>query len=282
MFYFLSQTPSTTEEWLTIANGFWIRWNFPNCIGALDGKHVIIKKPAKTGSAYYNYKGSFSIVLMALADASYKFTYVNIGAKGFASDGGVFNLCQFNEKLENNELELPADRVLPDRERETPFVIVADDAFALQTHIMKPYSKRSLSLTERVYNYRLSRARRIIENVFGIASARFRCLRRTFALAPEKVTTVVSAVCVLHNFCMSRSKTVYAPASYVDSEVNGVFRPGNWRQDSPEGLTPLAQTTNANAPTEAKEIMREFTEFFVTQVGQVPWQYKMCGIPNPN
>lgn len=169
--------PQNENEWKKIAEEFLEKWNYPHCLGALDGKHINCKAPPKSGSAYFNYKGCFSIVLMALADSNYLFTYVNIGAKGSSSDGGVFNACTLNLKLMNNELHIPQDEPLPNRTLNVPYVIVADDAFAISKYIMKPYPKRNLTRLQRVYNYRLSRARRIIENTFGIASARFRVLR---------------------------------------------------------------------------------------------------------
>ena len=75
------------EDWKNIAAGFYLRWNFPNCLGALDGKHV--QAPAKNGSPYFNYKGTFSLNLMALVDANYKFTFINIGDYGSNADGSV-------------------------------------------------------------------------------------------------------------------------------------------------------------------------------------------------
>ena len=85
------QFPHTEEEWKAVAKGFQDRWNFPNCLGALDGKHIAIRPPRNSGSTFFNYKHSFSIVLMALVDADYKFIYCDVGCNGRVSDGGVFN-----------------------------------------------------------------------------------------------------------------------------------------------------------------------------------------------
>lgn len=176
-FYFIFQTPNTADGWESVAQKFNDLWQFPNCIGAVDGKHVVMAAPTNAGSTFYNYKGTHSIILMGIADAEYKLLYIDVGRNGRFSDGGVFNRCTFGQALDRNELGLPAPKPLPNRSMPVPYVLVADDAFALRENVLKPYSQRGLDMVQRVFNYRLSRARRIIENVFGIMSARFRVLQ---------------------------------------------------------------------------------------------------------
>lgn len=66
-----------TAEWRKIAAVFQ-KQAFPNCLGAMDGKHVVIEAPPSSGSVYYNYKGTFSIVLLAVVDARYCFRLVGL------------------------------------------------------------------------------------------------------------------------------------------------------------------------------------------------------------
>ncbi|KAK2578332.1 hypothetical protein KPH14_012633 [Odynerus spinipes] len=184
--------PRSSHEWIKIAEEFNSTWNFPHCLGALDGKHVVIQSPVHSGSEFINYKGTFSIVLLALVDADYNFIFVDCGCQGRISDGGVYRNTEFYQKICRNELDLPLPDRLSLKEDEMPYVFVADSAFALTVNIMKPYAENHNKETkERVFNYRLSRARRIVENVFGVMSAVFRVLRKPILLQPDKVTDIV-------------------------------------------------------------------------------------------
>ena len=135
------RTPSTEQEWLDIADGFQNRWNFNHAIGCVDGKHIHIVQPYKSGSFYYNYKGYYSIVLMAVANADYEFLYVDVGSEGKASDGGIFQQCSFWEYMSSsdNPLNIPQPKVIHGVGQPIPFFLLADDAFRLGPNLLKPY-----------------------------------------------------------------------------------------------------------------------------------------------
>jgi hypothetical protein len=132
----------TTEMWETISLRFEERWQFPHCIGALDGKHIMIKKRAKSGSSFFNYKQNFSAVLMATVDADYKFITVDVGSMGRFSDGSIFSSSVLANKLNEQTLQIPPPALLPIFEQPLPYVFVGDDAFTLSNNLMRPYQKK--------------------------------------------------------------------------------------------------------------------------------------------
>jgi hypothetical protein len=194
--------PTTEQEWKKIAKDFEVTWNFPHCLGALDGKHVVMQCPANTGSTFYNYKGTFSIVLMALVDANYNFIYAHVGCQGRISDGGVFNATPFSSLLYQDKLSIPNPEPLSGRIIPTPYVIVADEAFPLKENIMKPYPGSLQQSPRRIFNYRLSRARRVVENTFGLLCSVFRLFRKPLCLNVKNAEVVVTACIYLHNFLL--------------------------------------------------------------------------------
>ena len=103
---------SSEEEWISIAQESTVKWNFNNCIGAMDGKHVLIKPPANSGSQYFNYKHTSSIVLLAIVDADYKFIFADVGCNGRISDGGVLKNCSLYQALEDKALKIPKESPL--------------------------------------------------------------------------------------------------------------------------------------------------------------------------
>lgn len=152
----------------------------------MDGKHIAIRCPLKSGSNYYNYKQFYSIILLALVDADYKFKYIDCGCNGRVSDGGVFTNSTLFQTLESNTFHIPPGKPLPQRNTPVPFVIVRDEAFPLKSYSIKPYPSRNLDHNRRIFNYRLSRGRGIVENVFGILTCRFGVFKQAIPLEPEK------------------------------------------------------------------------------------------------
>lgn len=253
-------------EWLEISKLFNDRWQLPNCIGAIDGKHIQIVKPKHSGSTYINYKGFFSVVLMALVDADYQLLYVDVGAQGRISDGGVFSNCSLFSAMETGALKIPGPRPLPlDNELVLPFYIVGDDAFPLRTDLMKPFSKRNLTDEERVANYRLSRARRVSENAFGIMANVFRVLHTPICLSPKKVEKVVLAICALHNFLRQRARQ-----TYINPYVEGTYP-----HEAQTTLSPMESTSARNAASNAKDMRVSLTKYFMGP-GKVSWQNNSC------
>lgn len=149
-------------------------WQFDNCLGALDGKHILIKKPKNSGSYYFNYKGTFSVVLFAIVNANYEFLYVHTGTNGRVSDGGIWSETAIYKRLKANKLNIPRENELPGTNELLPYVFIGDEAFPLMNNLMKPYPQRGINHDQRIFNYRLCRARRVVENVFGILASRFR------------------------------------------------------------------------------------------------------------
>ena len=153
----------------------------------MDSKHVVIQAPARSGSLYDNYKGTFLLVLMVLVDTDYRFIYVDIGDYGSNSCSGIFKSSLFGQALVNGELNLPGPKALPNYPEGgvLPYCFVCDEAFPKD---------------EQIFNYRLSRAQRIVENGFGILVQRWRLFARRFHLCPDNAEEIVKACIVLHNY----------------------------------------------------------------------------------
>lgn len=246
------------------------------CIGALDGKRVLIAKPRNSGSDYYDYKGHFSLIMMALVDADYKFLYVDVGACGRASDGGVWDKCTLKTALENDSVNVPGVQNLPFSGRHCPYVIVGDDAFPLKTYLMKPYPGRDLTPERRIFNYRLSRARRTSENAFGILSSKFQIYKHAINTSPENVKDIVLATVALHNFLRTTSKETYSPQELLDrgNQRSGRVQHGQYGEEPQGGLERLHAVARGHTNA-AKEIRDTFRDYF-NQEGKVAWQDQMA------
>ena len=164
-------------------------------VGAIDGKHVVIEAPATSDTLYHNYKGTFSIVLLAVCDAKYNFTLVYVGQYVSNNNSGVLAQLKISSAFENNILNLPESEVLPGTNIDILFFLVRDEIFPLKPWLLHPYPRRLLQLLEMIYNYLHSRVRRVIENAFGILRARWRIFSQgEYSLCTLKVFVDVELV----------------------------------------------------------------------------------------
>ena len=267
----------TEEGWLEIASVFEKRWQYPHCLGAIDGKHVVMQPPAGAGSHFYNYKHTHSIILFAIAGPSYECIYADVGTNGRASDGGVWSKCSMLKGIENSEISLPSPMPLPYGTKSIPYVFVGDDAFPLKPYMMQPYPQTGLNEERRVYNYKHSRARRISENLFGIIANRWRVFRSVILLPQKTIETLILATLCVHNFLRRRrvTKNVYCPPGLaVRITSSGDVIPGDWRKNQPTDSLHALQVpaTGHNATIDAKRVRETLKDYFFNE-GAVEWQW---------
>ena len=149
-------------------------WNMPHTIGCIDGKHIRIECLKLSGTLYYNYKGFFSMVLLAISDANYCFTLFDLGQYGSNNDSGVLANPKMEQMFVDDLLHVPPDtKWQKDDLHDCPYFLLGDEIFPLKKLLMRPFPGKTADEKERIYNYRHSRARRVIENYFGILSSRF-------------------------------------------------------------------------------------------------------------
>ncbi|CAH1969203.1 unnamed protein product [Acanthoscelides obtectus] len=260
------QIPSSAEEWLEIEKGFSSK--FPRAIGAIDGKHIVLTWPQNSGSEYFNYKKSFSIVLMALVDSKYNFIFADIGGQGKISDGGIFRHTLLWEMISSNTLNLPASHPLPGSNVDIPYVFLSDGAFALHPNIMKPYpGNHDRDSPERMFNKKLSGSRVVVDNTFGILSSKFRIFKRPIELCSEKASVITMTCILLHNYLIksNTSSQMYSPQGTVDvyDDNDTLIQPGTWRIDNSstnatQNIPPIARRAAANA----RQVRDEFKNYF--------------------
>ncbi|KAK3926436.1 Protein ALP1-like, partial [Frankliniella fusca] len=263
-----------TEERLSDnMDGFWEKGQSPNCFGALDGKHCVMQDQPNAEGAWYKYKGTYSMVLLAICDSAYKFTSVNIGGHGRQHDAGIWRQSDLRDRLENGRLPLPPPRLPPGTQVATPPAIVGDGAFPLRPYLMTPFRQPQIvSGAEVIYNYRLSRARRTIENAFGILSARWRVLRQSFIASENTARAIIQACVVLHNHLVLNQENLPPHQHwYIPPNLDNI--PG-----MAENRLPPVRGEAADQLDNAQGIRQELVDFFLGPGNApCPWQWQHLG-----
>lgn len=172
---------------------------------------------------------------------------------------------------------LPRPKSLPNTNTPVPYVFLGDSAFAISKHILKPFPQKNLIHDKRIFNYRLSRARRVVENAFGILSSRFRLFKKPIMIDVKNIDVIILACCALHNFLSRKSKN-YITQNCVDREdfESATLRGGVWRQE--QTLLDVNQCNQSNTE-EGKTVRNIFKEYF-NGICSVDFQERMINVLN--
>lgn len=201
--------PNCLADYQRIAQGFFLKSQFPFTIGALDGTHIPICKPSLDPASYRNYKGFESLHIMTMCDHKTKILYHNVGMPGKNHDSYVFKRSTLPDKLKSIPIQYHA---------------IADPAYPLMLQLLKRYPGEALPISHEHYNYRQSRCRMIIESFYGRLKGRFRCLLKPLGFYDlEFVCNIIVACLCLHNILVEKNDDNY-PGMCEDEEYKNLMR----------------------------------------------------------
>ena len=183
---------------------------FPCSWAAIDGCHIPLKCPTgglQANKEYHNFKNFYSVVLMGMVDARRRFVWVSYGFPGNSHDSIIFQSTSLWSKITGGQ-------TIPDIGKDVegvkvPPLMLGDSAFPFQSWLMKPYTSAVLTPSQQYFNYRLSRARMVIEEAYGELKGKWRgVLQRKCESAQEEVRDNTLACIALHNICIEQGETL--------------------------------------------------------------------------
>ena len=195
--------PTTLEKLKDTMASFDELWQFPCAFGAVDGCHLPITCPKgglESAKEYHNFKNFYSIVILAIVDAKYRFTWASSGYPGNSHDAIIFQSTDLFCKIVD-ESYIPA-YFKKDGEVNIYPCLLGDSAFPFLPWLMKPYSNAVITKEQRYFTYRLSRARLVAEGAFGQLKGRWRILLRKCECQTHTLKLMSLACVTLHNICI--------------------------------------------------------------------------------
>ena len=171
-----------------------------------DGSHIPTAAPELNHTDYYNRKGWHSMILQGVVDHDYLFRDICVGWPGSVHDARVFASSSIVKRIKEGLLS--AGQSISYLGCQIPAFLIGDSAYPLQTWLMKPFANTGILTREQQhFNYRLSRARMVVENTFGRLKARWRRLQKRNDMSIEHIPCIISACCILHNVCEIHGET---------------------------------------------------------------------------
>jgi hypothetical protein len=209
----------------------------------------------------YNYKQYFSILLQAVVDADCRIIAVDIGAEGRLCDSANVRSSSLFRMFESGCLNIPPEREIPGTNIKIPFVLVGDGGYPLLNYLMRPFGQGNADDMKRVYNYRLSRARRSVECTFGIMASQWRILQKAIQTNMDTAISTTNAVYILHNFLMIRERP---QLPQEERDLN--FQSGMYDSCAQNSRRP--QYRFAKRALQTRDILLNY----FNGIGSVPWQ----------
>ena len=200
--------PLTEEDVSQKVQGFYNSFNFPQCIGAIDGTHIEIKQPKTNSTDYINRKSRYSLNVQACCDYNYCFMDVVVKWPGCVHDARVFANSKLNVMLKDETIP-PCRRHILEDEDPIPIFLLGDPAYPLMPYVMKEYAAGGSTPREQYFGYKLCSARNVIECAFGRLKARFSCLKRPMDINIHDLPLVIYACFVLHNYCEIKKEVIH-------------------------------------------------------------------------
>ena len=141
---------------------------------------------------------------------------------------------------------------------------------------MRPFPGQ-LDEDEKIFNYRQSRGRRVIENTLGILRARWKIQGRPIKATVENVERYFLAIIALHNYLRQTENASYLPTGFVDCKSSSrIIKPGEWRSVVHKGIRCLRELSNVRRSRSSQDLLdvrNGIKNYFKTEQGQVDWQY---------
>lgn len=217
-----------------------------------------------TTGKYCKYFYSLNCYPHLIAKCSiFRFLAVDFGAPGSESDAAIFAQSSFKKLMDSKKLSFPSNGVLGNKE--VPHVIVGDEGFPLKSWLLRPYPASGtrdavMNERERTYNYRLSRARRVVENTFGIWASKWRILHTPIDGDMDLIHMIIRVTMILHNFIMLHEGT----------DINEGRTDLEFEQA--HNLRNLPRVSSNNYNDSAWNVRETFADYFISVEGSVPWQ----------
>lgn len=239
----------TKEEWLKIADKFYEKTKFPNCLGSICSKYVKVLVPKSKESEFDRHQKYFATAILAIVDSDMSFIDISVGVLGNSNDNFLVK-STIGRKITKKLYDIPESKLLPGSTTPLiPYVFVSKDS--LNTNIMKAFSKTT-DEKKLIFNRRLEKAHAISETCLRIVANKWRVFRRGIGHHSYAEPTI-KTICILHNFILKKEgMKIDEVESWV---LDGVPSCG------------MRGTTSAN-------LVRDyFAGYFVSSQGSVPWQY---------